>query len=70
MNNARWWQNSPTSWILKLPSKDGGAVLATITYERYRGVFWEAAGQSGGGWDMTRDAAQRAARRALREAGV
>ncbi len=44
----------------------GATVLATITYERYRGVFWEAAGQSGGDFDMTLYQAQRAVRRALR----
>jgi hypothetical protein len=28
--HARWYQNSPTTWILKESIKAGGKVLATI----------------------------------------
>ena len=31
LKQARWYQNGPDSWLLKLPIKDGGWVLASAT---------------------------------------
>ena len=68
-HKARWYQNSPSTWILKEPSRDGGAVLATIARQgdtpytwRYQWIVGAAIGES-----QTYYAAQRAARKALRD---
>lgn len=68
---ARWYQNSPSSWILKEPVKHGGAVLAVIG-DRESGEYYRW--QLGSNVDvdpvhvtLTRYEAHRAVRRALRE---
>ena len=64
LKRARWAQNGPRSWALKYAVKDGGAVLASIE-ERGAGYVCEVGGVM---WaQRTRYAAQRAARKALRE---
>lgn len=64
LQRARWAQNGPRSWALKCAVKDGGAVLASIE-ERGAGYVCEVGGVM---WAMGRFyAAQRAARKALRE---
>ncbi len=66
--NARWHQNSSTSWVLKALAKDGGAVLALVEWnEPHRRWQW-IAGTATGNENM-RYQAQYAARKALREAG-
>lgn len=69
---AKWHQNSDTTWILKMPHNAGGAVLASIRERRdgpyIRDYVWNVGDDTGGRCD-TFYAAQRAARRALREGG-
>jgi hypothetical protein len=64
----KWYQNSPSTWILKAPSKDGGAVAAMIERKLYDHWTWEAAGQRG--TKQSQYAAQRAARKALKAASL
>jgi hypothetical protein len=67
---AKWYQNSDTTYILKMPHS---VVLATIRERRdgpyIRDYVWNVGDDAGGRCD-TLYAAQRAARRALREGVV
>ncbi len=66
---ARWHQSGKDNWILKMPYKYGSAVLATITeFAGWESPFrWWLAWGRGDGWAQSKYAAQRAARRAIRE---
>jgi len=67
IHKARWVQNSPTTLILKMPSRDGGAVLAHITKYHHFLFVWRLDSNDTGGHAQTRYAAMRRARKALRE---
>ena len=67
-HSARWQQNSPTSWILKQTVKNGSAVLATVKTFAYSATWEIHTTPSFGGSNLNRQGAQRAVRRALREA--
>jgi hypothetical protein len=64
MTTAKWYQNSPSTWVLKETSEDGCAVLARITQD---GEAWHWEIGHRGGFSETRYAAQRQVRAALRE---
>ena len=68
---ARWVENGPQSWLLKTPSRDGGTVLATVTFRRGwfdpDTYYWQAGEVKGE--CASKRAAQRAARAALRGEG-
>ena len=66
-HKARWQQSAPGVWILKAPTQDGGAVLATITTKHFFRHEWSLS-DGCNGVASSRSAAQRACRRALREA--
>ena len=65
-HTARWYRNSPTTWILKERTQDGGAVLATIR-DALNGSHYLI--EVGDEKIIARSyyAAQRAARKALEE---
>lgn len=64
---ARWVQNGPNTLILKLPGRDGGAVLARITVHHFFLYHWSIGGRDIGGKTRSLHAAYRRVRRALRE---
>ncbi len=64
-SRARWQQSSPTSWLLKLPVKDGGEVLASLNKYEY-GYIWTT--DDDADWHESKYGAQLAVRRALRNA--
>ena len=64
-HKARWYQNSPSTWILKEPSRDGGAVKARIREINNGRHTWHVG--SDHGVALSKYAAQRAARIALSE---
>ncbi len=66
MTNARWHQNSSTSWVLKAPVKDGGAVLALVEWNEQHRCWQWIVGTAIGNENM-RYQAQYAVRKALRE---
>ena len=68
-HTARWFQNSPTTWLLKARACDGGAVLARIVEDQVVPHFyvWGALNFYGG-YCSSRYAAQRAVRKALTQA--
>jgi hypothetical protein len=69
MKNARWAQNSPATYILKMPSRAGGAVLATIETKHFFHHAWTLpSGRYGVASSLY--AAQRMVRAALRGEGV
>lgn len=69
-HTARWFQNSPTTWLLKERASDGGAVLAAIVLSfGYDGGYGWRLGDSDLGeftWAPSKYAAQRAVRKARR----
>jgi len=62
-HTARWYQNSPTTWLLKERAQDGGAVLATI--EQFNHFRWHWSDGATFGFAETRRTAMRRARAAL-----
>ena len=64
-SKARWYHTSPSTQVLKMPFRDGGRVLATIRAFGAYNVHWFAGDRMG--IATSEYAAQRAARKALRE---
>lgn len=64
-HSARWYQNSPNSWILKETVKNGSAVLASVREINNGRHTWHA--NNIHGVENSRYAAQRSVRRVLRE---
>lgn len=62
---ARWHRASPTTQVLRETAKNGGAVLAAIKTVSHTCYHWSAAGRVG--CARSEYAAQRAARKAMRE---
>lgn len=65
---ARWVQNSANTLILKMPAKNGGAILARITVYHFFLYHWNLEGRDIGGKARSLHAAYRRARKALRDA--
>lgn len=64
-HKARWYQNSDTTWLLKAPSRDGGAVKARIRAINNGRYTWHVG--SDHGVALSKRGAQLAARRAVAE---